>query len=94
MLKKKKRLKLRKIFQWTGNYVKNIRKGDATIGLQNLKIALNADKVVFFFFFKKNTSFFQFYIHLMIFIRRLNKSVEKFKNQLFLNILIFLSYRI
>lgn len=50
MLKKKKRLKLRKIFQWTGNYVKNIRKGDATIGLQNLKIALNADKVVFFFF--------------------------------------------
>ncbi|MFH4981408.1 hypothetical protein AB6A40_008117 [Gnathostoma spinigerum] len=32
------------ILKWTGNYVKNIRQGDRTIGLQNLKIALNADK--------------------------------------------------
>lgn len=34
-------------FQWTGNYVKNIRKCDPTIGLQNLKIALSADTVSF-----------------------------------------------
>ncbi|VDK53731.1 unnamed protein product [Anisakis simplex] len=32
------------ILKWTGNYVKNIRKGNHTIGLQNLKIALSADK--------------------------------------------------
>ncbi|KAL3985331.1 RasGEF domain family protein [Acanthocheilonema viteae] len=31
------------ILKWTGNYVKNIRKCDPTIGLQNLKIALSAD---------------------------------------------------
>ncbi|VDN07168.1 unnamed protein product [Thelazia callipaeda] len=31
------------ILKWTGNYVKNIRKCDPTIGLQNLKIALCAD---------------------------------------------------
>ncbi|VDK70156.1 unnamed protein product [Litomosoides sigmodontis] len=31
------------ILKWTGNYVKNIKKCDPTIGLQNLKIALSAD---------------------------------------------------
>ncbi|OZC09742.1 hypothetical protein X798_03145 [Onchocerca flexuosa] len=31
------------ILKWTGNYVKNIRKCDPSIGLQNLKIALSAD---------------------------------------------------
>ena len=33
------------ILKWTGHYVKNIRNGQLTISLQNLQIALNADKV-------------------------------------------------
>ncbi|KAK5978780.1 hypothetical protein GCK32_011228, partial [Trichostrongylus colubriformis] len=32
------------IMKWTGNYVKNIRNSDKKINLQNLKIALSADK--------------------------------------------------
>uniref|UniRef100_A0A0K0CYQ2 DH domain-containing protein n=1 Tax=Angiostrongylus cantonensis TaxID=6313 RepID=A0A0K0CYQ2_ANGCA len=34
------------IMKWTGNYVKNIRNSDMKINLQNLKIALNADKAL------------------------------------------------
>ncbi|KIH42421.1 hypothetical protein ANCDUO_27594, partial [Ancylostoma duodenale] len=32
--------------KWTGNYVKNIRNSDMKINLQNLKIALSADKAL------------------------------------------------
>uniref|UniRef100_A0A1I7XI75 DH domain-containing protein n=1 Tax=Heterorhabditis bacteriophora TaxID=37862 RepID=A0A1I7XI75_HETBA len=34
------------ILKWTGNYVKNIRDSDLKINLQNLKIALSADKAL------------------------------------------------
>ncbi|VDL80810.1 unnamed protein product [Nippostrongylus brasiliensis] len=34
------------IMKWTGNYVKNIRNSDKKINLQNLKIALSADKAL------------------------------------------------
>ncbi|KAJ1348700.1 hypothetical protein KIN20_004057 [Parelaphostrongylus tenuis] len=34
------------VIKWTGNYVKNIRDSDMKINLQNLKIALNADKAL------------------------------------------------
>ncbi|KJH49616.1 RasGEF domain protein [Dictyocaulus viviparus] len=34
------------IMKWTGNYVKNIRDSDMKINLQNLKIALSADKAL------------------------------------------------